>query len=314
MVGLRRFFKAFQHIAIIFSFIFNFVFLIVLVFVLFLLFRINNGIVEPLVTGLHSSFVGLDEARIITTINVQDRIPVVLDIPLQQNTDVRLTAPVALAANAEFTLPGGGGSIRGTVNIVLPQGLVLPVALDLNVPVNSELDIALEVPVDISLQETQLHDPFQRLIKLFDPLARIFTNAPNDWDEVWALVQAGEAPNLLEDNSYIRDPWEGYVTGLDPNAPTFTPTVPGFGGDAGEVPPNAPGTTPIYALLTPGADTGAGTEGGSPAASATADVIIVPLTGTPGAPDSGGQPEQPQASPEGSPVPDLGIITPTPRR
>src|ERR1041385_5271746 len=110
MVALKRWWNGFKTFAIIFSFITNFVLILVLLFVVLLIFQIKNGIAEPLVTGLHGSFVGLDEARILTTISVDDTIqvndsinvkdtihvndtiPVKLNIPLQQNTTVVLTS------------------------------------------------------------------------------------------------------------------------------------------------------------------------------------------------------------------------------
>lgn len=118
MVGLRRIWNAFKNFAIFFSFVVNFIFLIVILLLLTVIFQITSGIAEPLLGGLYGSFVGLNKARIITTIdvndtinvrdtiqvvdsiNVKDTIPVVLDIPLQQNTVVILTQPVPITANA----------------------------------------------------------------------------------------------------------------------------------------------------------------------------------------------------------------------
>ena len=72
---------------------------------------------------------------ILRTIDVDDG-SVIFDLPLNQTTDVVLTEDVPLFANATFTLPGGGGRINGRVDIVLPRDLVLPVRLDMTVPVN----------------------------------------------------------------------------------------------------------------------------------------------------------------------------------
>ena len=109
MQRFRVWWYSFKTVAIIISFVLNLVFLVVMGLVLMELFTIKNGIAEPLVDGLHSSFVGLDEAVILRTIEVEDEIPVVFDLPLNQQTNVVLTEDVPLAANATFTLPGGGG-------------------------------------------------------------------------------------------------------------------------------------------------------------------------------------------------------------
>src|SRR5581483_9959098 len=158
MVRIKALWGAFQNLVTIFSFIINLVLILVVIILLMLIFDIKNGIAQPLIGGLHSSFVGLDEARIITTINVNDTVPI--------------------RANTSFTLRDGT-TLNGLVNIQLPRGLQLPVALNLNVPVDSTLPIDLKVPVnlnvpvDIPLNQTQLHGPFDKLKTLFDPFDRL---------------------------------------------------------------------------------------------------------------------------------------------
>src|SRR5689334_1802270 len=132
MVTIKAWWNSFKGVAILFSFIMNLVMLIVLLMVVLLIFQIKNGIAQPLINGLHSSFVGLDEARIVTTINVadtihvDDTIQVKLNIPLQQETNVTLTQAVPLRVPATFTLRDGT-TLSGTVSISLPSGLQLPV-------------------------------------------------------------------------------------------------------------------------------------------------------------------------------------------
>ena len=50
--------------------------IVVLLVLVVLIFQIKNGIAEPLIDGLHSSFVGLDKATIDRMITVRDQIPV----------------------------------------------------------------------------------------------------------------------------------------------------------------------------------------------------------------------------------------------
>lgn len=290
MVGIKRWWTAFRNFAILFSFVVNFILIIALLVVLSLLFQIKSSIADPLVGGLYSSFVGLNDARIITQIQVEDTIqvqdtirvadtiivddavPVRLDIPLAQNTNVVLTAPVGISANAEFTLPGGGGNIRGTVAITLPQGLVLPVALNMNVPVDNMLPITLNVPVDlqvpvdlrvpvslavpvdIDLRETQLNDVALSLRRVVEPYARILSNLPDDWPGLWSLIVDtlnGHGRDLLAPNSFIEQPWPGYQTGLGPEAATPTP-VPTANPLALIGPPTPTGTpTPPMPTPTP---------------------------------------------------------------
>lgn len=198
---------------ILFSFVVNLVLIIVVVALLLMIFDIKNNIAQPLVQGLHSSFVGLDEATIDWTIPVRDTIPIKLDIPLETDTTVVLTQPVPLSVNATINLPGVGTLSNAVVNLSLPAGLSLPVHLDLDVPVDQQLDVALDVRAVIPLSETQLHDPFENLRLIFEPLALGLDNLPDNFDEAGVLVSdllAGRTVDLLAETDYARDPWTGF--------------------------------------------------------------------------------------------------------
>ncbi|GAB4572397.1 MAG: hypothetical protein Kow0077_11760 [Anaerolineae bacterium] len=244
--------EAFKTIAILFSFVVNLVLVVALVITLSLIFQIKSGIAEPLVDGLHASFVGLDKATIDRIIPVRETIPVQFDLPLQQNTTVVLTAPVPLQANAQFNLPGGGGTINGTVSLQLPQGMQLPVALNLNVPVDTSLPVSLDVRAVIPIEETQLHDPLENLRSLLTPFVRALDNLPDDAQSGWAFlgqVLSGNAPDLLQPTQESLYPWPGYsITAGDnylwpedmpPQPGVVTGTVPG-GLEPWGVAPGAP--------------------------------------------------------------------------
>ncbi|GAB4547248.1 MAG: hypothetical protein OHK0023_08300 [Anaerolineae bacterium] len=316
MVGIRRFWNAFKNIALLFSFIVNMVLLIIVLTLVSAIFDIKTAVAEPILNGLYSSFVGLNEADIITTINVtdtiqvndqinvkdtitvSDTIPVRLNIPLAQNTTVVLTDNVPIQANASFALPGGGGTIRGSVSITLPQGLQLPVALNLNVPVDSPLPIELKVPVDlkvpvnlnvpvnlkvpvnIPLDQTQLNDVSLSLKNVIDPIVRVLTNLPDNWSEMWVFmgrILAGQPIDLLADNEFTRDPWPGFRTGPGADLPTFTPQP------TATLPPNATVVVaPFGGEGTPGEATAIAPQGQTqpPAVPPTATVPPIPPTAT----------------------------------
>ena len=135
--NLKSVWKAFANVAIVFSFIVNFVLVLVLLLAIGPIFQAKTGIVEPLLTDLDQAFLGLGETEINTTVAVDQEIPIRFtlplsqplgldfDLPINQATTVRLTQNVQLNRPAQFTLPGGGGAINGSVNLVLPAGLPL---------------------------------------------------------------------------------------------------------------------------------------------------------------------------------------------
>jgi hypothetical protein len=229
-----RFFRALGRFIwrfmVIFSFIVNIVLVIVVIGLLIFLFDIKNNIAQPLVTGLHSSFVGLDQATIDWTIPVRADVPVNLDIPLKTNTVVTLTEDVPLTVVAQI-YASGLTVTNATVYLTLPTGTNLPVALDIPVEVRDQtLPVSLDVRAVIPLEQTQLHDVAENLRLLFEPLAVGLTNLPSDFSGVGPFVGdlfAGRV-NLLQSNAYTNQPWQGFSTTAGLNYPEelMTVTVP----------------------------------------------------------------------------------------
>ncbi|MBN1963410.1 MAG: hypothetical protein JW910_02115 [Anaerolineae bacterium] len=298
MQRMKWFWNAFKNFAILFSFIMNIVLVLVLLIVIMQIFQIKNGILEPLIDGLHASFVGLDEATIDRIIPVRAEIPVVFDLPLNQDTVVVLNQGVPVQANARFVLPGEGGSISGTVSIVLPPGLELPVHLSLDVPVETSVAADLNVRAVIPLEETQLHDAFVHLRNILDPFVRALDNLPGDWGAVmpWVTeILSGQGRDLLAPTAGSEYPWPGFSTTAGDGYvwPADSPPQPGSPtgiepqGMAGfSVPENAP--SGVYQEQREGGQA-APVEGQPPA------VEVAPTIET-GPPPAG----------------DLGIITATP--
>ena len=207
MDRLKRFWNAFKDIAIIFSFVVNFI-LVVLLLVMSIpalqtAFALKTGMVEPLLNDLDTAFVGLGEATIDTTVQIDESIPILFDLPLdepllidfqlpiEQDTVVVLTAPVPLNAPAQFNLPAGGGMINGSVSMNLPVGMRLPVHLSMvvpvsqtipvrmNVPVSEMIPIQMTVPVHIKLGEAGLDPAVGELRAVFHPLKEQIESLPD---------------------------------------------------------------------------------------------------------------------------------------
>lgn len=185
--------QAFKTFAILFSFTVNVILLIVLLLIAPLIIPIVDSIAKPIVGGLNSSFIDMSDASIVRTIHVEDEMPISFTLPLEATTDVVLAEAVPLNIPARFILPGGGGSINGNVALNLPQGLVLPVELALEVPVDQQIPVALDVVVEIPLQETELGAPFNTLRSLFEPLNNLLIKLPSSNDELIDRVRS--SPN-----------------------------------------------------------------------------------------------------------------------
>jgi hypothetical protein len=208
MERATRFWNAFKNIAIVFSFTVNFIMVLALLVVtvpaLRAVFAIKTGTVEPLLEDLDAAFVGLGEATINTTVNIDEPIgiqfelpldqplPIDFDLPITQNTDVYLTESVPLSnLPAKFNLPGGGGVINGSVSLSLPEGMRLPIRLNMTVPVSTTIPVRMDVPVDetipiqmqvpvhIELGTAGLDPAVQDLRGVFLPLNEVVQGLPD---------------------------------------------------------------------------------------------------------------------------------------
>jgi len=123
-----------------------------------------------LLGGLYNNFVKMDEANIRTTIHVEKDIPVQFSLNVSGGTNVTLSQDVSISG-ALVTVNTGGLNINSArANIVLPAGTVLPIYIEnLVVPVDKTVPAILDVPVDIPLNQTDLHEPFVGLQKVVEP-------------------------------------------------------------------------------------------------------------------------------------------------
>ena len=172
----NKFLPTFWTIASVISMLVNIGVVIVLIVVIRLLGGTNAAIAfaqsqaNGLLGGLHENFVKMDDASIKTTIHVEKDIPVQFSLNVTGSTNVTLSDDVAING-ALVTVNTGGLNINNArANIVLPAGTVLPIVIEnLVVPVDKAVPAILDVPVDIPLNQTELHDPFVGLQKVVEP-------------------------------------------------------------------------------------------------------------------------------------------------
>ncbi len=178
------FWGAFKNIAIIFSFTVNFILVLVLLLSPAPLFMAKNQIAEPILNDLDAAFVALGETVISQTIIVDTTIPISFTLPLKQDTNVILVAPVPLQAPATFYLPGGGGAINGTVSLSLPTGMTLPVNLNMDIPVSSTIPVVIDVPVRLNLSEAGMQPAIDELRGVFSPINVALQSLPDSPEEI----------------------------------------------------------------------------------------------------------------------------------
>ena len=169
---------AFWTFASLVSLLVNGVLLVVILLLGRQIFAIKGMVSGQLIDGLYDNFLAMDQAHIVTTIEVvdtiqvQDTIPVVFDLRLNQQTQVVLTQDTPVI-NATIFLNGQAVPL----DLVLRKGTPLNIALDLTVPVSQTIPVVLnvpvklKVPVDIALDQTDLHRPFTGLQDAYSPIA-----------------------------------------------------------------------------------------------------------------------------------------------
>jgi hypothetical protein len=168
-----KFLPAFWTIASLMSITVN----IILIVILLVLFQMLGAIqgtaddkVSGLLGGLYTNFVKMDQANIRTNIHVEKEIPVQFSLNVSGPTTVTLTQPVSISGAMVTVQTGGLNIVNARANIVLPQDTQLPIFIqNLVVPVDQKVLAVLDVPVDIPLEQTELHEPFVGLQQVVKP-------------------------------------------------------------------------------------------------------------------------------------------------
>jgi hypothetical protein len=124
---------------------------------------------------LQDVVVKLEGATIKTTIPLSQPLSLAgkgIFVPVDQVTEVRLTSPVPLVLSGADIDLGNGNLLRANnINLTLPEGTPLKIALKMNIPLDSvTIPVQLDVPVSIPLAQTELGPQFQRLGSIVDRL------------------------------------------------------------------------------------------------------------------------------------------------
>jgi hypothetical protein len=135
-----------------------------------------QGFARNNVAELRSVVDGLENATIRTTIPLDQALNLEgkgVVVPVDKVTTVTLVQPVQLTlANANIDLGNGNRLRANAINLELPAGTPLTIALKLDIPLDQvKIPVQLQVPVEIPLAGTELGPQFVRLGQLVDRLA-----------------------------------------------------------------------------------------------------------------------------------------------
>lgn len=131
--------------------------------------NIDIFVLNNLLSGLYSNFEKMDQATIQTVIPVDAQIPLDISVPVQTTTQITLAESVVIP-NAQVVINTGGLNINSNARVTLPAGTPLDVNLNFVLPVQTSIPVHLEVPVNIPMAETELHEPFVGLQEVVKPL------------------------------------------------------------------------------------------------------------------------------------------------
>ena len=124
--------------------------------------------VSGLLGGLYHNFVKMDQATIATTIPVDANIPLNIVVPVEATTGITL-AEKAVITNAHVVINTPSMSINAPAQVTLPAGTPLTVTLNFQLTVQNTIPVHLDVPVNIPLNQTELHEPFIGLQQVVEP-------------------------------------------------------------------------------------------------------------------------------------------------
>lgn len=176
----ERMFQAFWTVTGLISLIVNGVLIAVVIYLLTTIASLQLTATDTgstVLAGFYSNFEKMDHASIISTIPVDAQIPLDITVPIQKTTMITLASDATIN-NARVRINTTALNIDAPAQVTLPAGTVLEVALNFEIQVQNGVPVHLEVPVNIPLSQTQLHEPFSGLQDVVRPfLCMIEPNA-----------------------------------------------------------------------------------------------------------------------------------------
>lgn len=163
------------------------------------LFTLKDLLSNQLVGGLYENFVLMDQAHIVTDIQVEASIPVQFNLSVDTDTTVVLTSDTFIPITWVKLNAYGTGinlSIDTPAEITLPADTPLDIHLKIDGLVDTSIPTRIPVHVDIPLNQTDLHEPFVGLRGVVSPYDNLLSKTPNSWEETpcATLCRIGSVP------------------------------------------------------------------------------------------------------------------------
>ena len=171
-----KFLPAFWTVTAIFSLMVNIIFIALLIIFGHFFFELKGLVADGLVTDLSNNLALMDKAHIVTTVPVettvqlQDNLPVVFDLPINQNIQLSMTE--------DTTISGATIYLNNTpvlTDLTLPAGTPIQTNLDITIPVSQSIPVdvtvpvTLLVPIDLAIDQTDLHQSIVGLQGAIEP-------------------------------------------------------------------------------------------------------------------------------------------------
>jgi hypothetical protein len=186
-----KFLPAFWTVACIFSLLVNILLIALLISLGHHLIELKTLVANGLLNDMTDNLALMDKAHIVTTVPVettvrlQDDLPVVFDLSIDQSTQLSLSQETRIpnayiylnntAVITDLTLPAGT-LIQANFDMTIPVSQTIPV--DVTVPVS------LLVPLDLAIDQTDLHQSIVGLQDAIEPYKSLMVSSFNSTKEI----------------------------------------------------------------------------------------------------------------------------------
>lgn len=186
-----KYLPAFWTVACIFSLVVNIILIALLIGFGRNFFAMKAQIAKGLIKGTSDNLALMDQAHIVdsvpvqTKVSLQDNLPVVFDLPINQNTQLLLAKETRItgayiylnntAVLTDLTLP---------VKTPIQVSLSMSVPVSVTVPMSVTVPVDMQVPVDIAVDQTDLHQSIVGLQGVIEPYQTLLGseyNSPADF-------------------------------------------------------------------------------------------------------------------------------------